>query len=676
VVSNPDSNVAANVDSTVAANAVSLPSSEQLGGMESTVVVERGQTVAAQNIRTEAFVVHASRDDIANFAREGNSLIVEFNDGAKLRIDDFFTRSNQLVFVEGGQPYLADLSNALSQGGDGIADESIQWYRPAEGDAPAPDGWMSDSSLTLLSVLGVGAGAGLIYYNRHHHSSGSNSQEPPPAPDAPASYIDHARSNTTSTAPTTVDANPSINIGPLQDGQTANLYVDGQMVASDFQSQSSTLTPRTPLTEGSHDITYTVSDSNGNESAQSAPLTITIETAPKIVIDGPIAGDSVIDAQEAGALSVSGETVNVEDGQTVTVTISDGMTTLTATTQVSGDTWSIAPEDISKFNNGDITVIVSVSDQAGNTVQSTEHAILDNSITGAPAISIQGAADSGVVLQRAGDLTINGNTAFVEDGQTVTVTLSDGSHTVTATAQVNGNTWSTTPAPEDISTLTDGDITVAASVSDMAGNLVQAAEQHAKLDSTAGTSNDAPVNGGDVVNTPENTASAVGDTPVSNDNSMDGVTISPPLDVTVQSTGASETFDLGSGGDTVLYKLLSAADATGGNGFGQVDNFNVGAYGEIPQASRIDISELLTDYRPANADGPAHYVDGKATIDAGDTIQNYLKVATDGNGNTIISIDRDGAGTTFQEAPLVTLNHVETDLATLLANHQIVVSHG
>jgi hypothetical protein len=45
-------------------------------------------------------------------------------------------------------------------------------------------------------------------------------------------------------------------------------------------------------------------------------------------------------------------------------------------------------------------------------------------------------------------------------------------------------------------------------------------------------------------------------------------------------------------------------------------------------------------------------------------------------GSTSISIDRDGAGTAFSETPLVTLNGVSTDLATLLANHQIVVSHG
>jgi hypothetical protein len=120
---------------------------------------------------------------------------------------------------------------------------------------------------------------------------------------------------------------------------------------------------------------------------------------------------------------------------------------------------------------------------------------------------------------------------------------------------------------------------------------------------------------------------------------------------------------------------LTDGDTTSGHGVDQVNGFTLGVYGETPNASRIDLSQLLTGYTPAAADGPAHYVDGKATIDAGDTIEDYLKVRTE-NGNTVISIDRDGAGTAFAEMPLVMLNGVSTDLATLLADHQIVVSHG
>ncbi|MDR0476659.1 MAG: type I secretion C-terminal target domain-containing protein, partial [Desulfobulbaceae bacterium] len=73
------------------------------------------------------------------------------------------------------------------------------------------------------------------------------------------------------------------------------------------------------------------------------------------------------------------------------------------------------------------------------------------------------------------------------------------------------------------------------------------------------------------------------------------------------------------------------------------------------------------------------------SIDAGDTIGQYLKVDIVGN-NAVVSIDRDGNGTSFSWSTLITLNgaaaeltslqaaHPEsTPLAILLANHQIVV---
>ncbi|MDR0781317.1 MAG: type I secretion C-terminal target domain-containing protein, partial [Pseudomonadales bacterium] len=64
-------------------------------------------------------------------------------------------------------------------------------------------------------------------------------------------------------------------------------------------------------------------------------------------------------------------------------------------------------------------------------------------------------------------------------------------------------------------------------------------------------------------------------------------------------------------------------------------------------------------------------------IDAGDSIGQYLSVTHSG-GNSIINIDRDGSGGAFSSVALATLNGVNVDLATLLANHQIVVvpEHG
>jgi len=132
--------------------------------------------------------------------------------------------------------------------------------------------------------------------------------------------------------------------------------------------------------------------------------------------------------------------------------------------------------------------------------------------------------------------------------------------------------------------------------------------------------------------------------------------------------GGSDCFDLQSGGrDTLVYRVSSAADATGGNGADIVNGFHVGLWEASTNADRLDVSSLLIGYRPA---GGACCADGAAALDASGHIADYLRTTTS-DGNTLVSIDRDGAGGAFGWTPLAVLNGVETDLATLLANHQI-----
>ncbi|MCG8748855.1 Ig-like domain-containing protein, partial [Tenacibaculum finnmarkense] len=83
-----------------------------------------------------------------------------------------------------------------------------------------------------------------------------------------------------------------------------------------------------------------------------------------------------------------------------------------------------------------------------------------------------------------GDVTISGVTTDVEDGQTVTVTLSDGTNSVTTSGTVTGGVWTATDV--DVSGLTDGQITVTADVTDVAGNPAQDADPVTK-DATAPT---------------------------------------------------------------------------------------------------------------------------------------------------------------------------------------------
>nr|WP_275044107.1 Ig-like domain-containing protein [Pseudomonas sp. TTU2014-080ASC] len=135
--------------------------------------------------------------------------------------------------------------------------------------------------------------------------------------------------------------------------------------------------------------------------------------------------------------------------------------------------------------------------------------------------------------------------------------------------------------------------------------------------------------------------------------------------------GGADTFNLLHGGkDTLIYELL-ANDATGGNGADIVNGFTVGTYEATANADRIDVSGLFIGY-VADADGAAHYINGVATLDPGETIMDYLSVVNSG-GNTILNIDRDGTAGEFSSTPIANLQGVTVDLLTLLANHQVVV---
>ncbi|MEB5930101.1 type I secretion C-terminal target domain-containing protein [Acinetobacter schindleri] len=102
--------------------------------------------------------------------------------------------------------------------------------------------------------------------------------------------------------------------------------------------------------------------------------------------------------------------------------------------------------------------------------------------------------------------------------------------------------------------------------------------------------------------------------------------------------------------DTVIYNVLEDAetDATGGNGADIWTDFS------LNEGDAIDVSALLTG---ANAEN----------------ISEYISVEVNDNNATVISIDRDGAGTQFQDkVELITLEGVNTNLEELLSNGHII----
>lgn len=144
-------------------------------------------------------------------------------------------------------------------------------------------------------------------------------------------------------------------------------------------------------------------------------------------------------------------------------------------------------------------------------------------------------------------------------------------------------------------------------------------------------------------------------------------------DNVIEGRGGNDMINISSGGhDTLLFKLLNSSSADGGVGHDSVTGFKVGTWEGTANTSRVDIHELLhaSGY---TGTGSAHYINNVATLDSttGD-IDKFVKVVVNG-ANTDIQIDRDGAGGAYGFTTVVTLNNVNTDLQTLLANHQLIV---
>lgn len=108
------------------------------------------------------------------------------------------------------------------------------------------------------------------------------------------------------------------------------------------------------------------------------------------------------------------------------------------------------------------------------------------------------------------------------------------------------------------------------------------------------------------------------------------------FDDSVTSTAYDDTFTLGSGADALVYYLLDASDATGGNGADTWTDFSVS------DGDKIDVSSLLVGW------------DGSS-----DTLGNYVSVSEE-NGNTVVSIDRDGTSSDYSSTPLITLEGVSS----------------
>jgi len=249
----------------------------------------------------------------------------------------------------------------------------------------------------------------------------------------------------------TNDTTPDIT-GTAEPNSTVTVTIDGVVAGTATADAAGTwtFTPTTPLTEGPHTVTATATDAAGNVSDASAPVTFTVDAtpppAPVIVTpaEGQVTTDTTPDITGAA-----------EPDTTITVTI-DGAIAGTTAADGTGN-WVFTPT--TPLAEGPHTVSATATDAAGNESPTSNlvNFTIDSVAPEAPVITSP--ANGAVTNDTTPDIT-----GTAEPNSTVTVTI-DGVVAGTATADAAG-TWTFTPTTP----LTEGPHTVTATATDAAGN--------------------------------------------------------------------------------------------------------------------------------------------------------------------------------------------------------------
>ncbi|TMP10401.1 hypothetical protein CWC11_02950, partial [Pseudoalteromonas sp. S3178] len=266
---------------------------------------------------------------------------------------------------------------------------------------------------------------------------------------------------------TTADTTPIISGTSDAIGADVIISIDGQTFFAVVGAEGNwQVEVPTALTDGSYTAQINVADEANN--ITNTTIDLTIDTQVPVVVLADITVFNT-DTPIISGTSTEPTGTNVD----IVITDSNGDThTLLATVDASGNWQATAPS----LPDGNYDVVVSITDDAGNTGSDSASSFVD---TQAPNITI----DALGTINNSTP-TISGTSNEVE-GTTINVTITDGDSvdTYTTTVAANGG-WSldvTTP-------LTDGQVTVSASITDTAGN-TSSAEATATLNTNAPTIN-------------------------------------------------------------------------------------------------------------------------------------------------------------------------------------------
>ncbi|EAA3187281.1 non-fimbrial adhesin SiiE [Salmonella enterica] len=254
------------------------------------------------------------------------------------------------------------------------------------------------------------------------------------------------------------------------------------------------VTPTGTWADGDYTLTVRVEDEAGNEK-HSASLTVTVDTqitidVIELVNDNGIPGDNMTnDAHPQFRVTVPG------DVNEVSLSIDGGVTWVKATQSATPGVWNYTwPGTVP---DGDYTLNVKATDNAGNTVTETLHFTIDTTLS-VPVIVLNSADDTGV---QGDNMTNSTQPTFAlqhidDDAVRVTVSVEHGGVTTTFDATKGTGGWSFTPT----GAWADGDYTLSVSVEDKAGNTSHSASLTVTVDTQIAINNIELVNDSGIPN--------------------------------------------------------------------------------------------------------------------------------------------------------------------------------
>ncbi|CEQ75061.1 Ig domain-containing protein [Salmonella enterica subsp. enterica serovar Typhi] len=254
------------------------------------------------------------------------------------------------------------------------------------------------------------------------------------------------------------------------------------------------VTPIGTWADGDYTLTVRVEDEAGNEK-HSASLTVTVDTqitidVIELVNDNGIPGDNMTnDAHPQFRVTVPG------DVNEVSLSIDGGVTWVKAMQSATPGVWNYTwPKTVA---DGDYTLTVKATDNAGNTVTRTLDFTIDTTLS-TPVIVLDSADDSGV---HGDNMTNRTQPTFAlqhidDDAVRVTVSVEHGGVTTTFDATKDAGGWTFTPT----GAWADGDYTLSVSVEDKAGNTSHSASLTVTVDTQIAINNIELVNDSGIPN--------------------------------------------------------------------------------------------------------------------------------------------------------------------------------